>query len=127
MLSSQVENQRSAYNRGDLTDEKLNQLTSVGFVFEGTSTTKEPYRSVTYEHQWNTNFQSLIEYKTEFGDCAVPTKYAVNPTLGKWVENQKSAYRKGKLAEDRVNRLKDIGFSFGKRQRRKQSTKTVMT
>jgi hypothetical protein len=40
----------------------------------------------------------------------VPLRWAENKQLGRWVGSQRSKYRKGKLSEDRIKRLEDIGF-----------------
>jgi hypothetical protein len=46
---------------------------------------------------WEAQLAKLIEYKAEYGDCNVPVRWAEDPGLGKWVNNQ----RKGKTKLDR--------------------------
>ena len=50
-----------------------------------------------------------MKYKAKHGHCNVPTRQG---SLGKWVNNQRSAYTKGKLSVERVRKLDDIGFGW---------------
>jgi hypothetical protein len=42
--------------------------------------------------------------------------YPQNPKLGRWVDNQRKFYRKGKLSEEREYRLRKLGIRFGLRE-----------
>ena len=59
-----------------------------------------------------------LEYKEKHGDCNVPQKYADNPPLGRWVDNQKTQHKKlydGKsthLTIERIQHLVSVGFDF---------------
>ena len=59
-----------------------------------------------------------LEYKEKHGDCNVPQKYGDNPSLGRWVDNQKTQHQKlyeGKtthLTIERIQLLAGIGFDF---------------
>ena len=58
------------------------------------------------------NYQALVAYKTEFGDCLVPAKLAFQDlNLGKWVSAQRQ--NKRTLSADRIQRLDALVF-FGK-------------
>jgi len=65
------------------------------------------------EDLWETAFLELAAYKTSFGHCHVPITYDVNPSLGAWAFSQQMAYKRNKLPEDRVEKLNELGFSFG--------------
>ena len=65
------------------------------------------------EDLWETTFLELAAYKTRFGHCHVPITYDANPSLGAWVFSQQMAYKRNKLPEDRVEKLNELGFSFG--------------
>jgi hypothetical protein len=60
----------------------------------------------------------LKEYKALHGNTAVPQKYIENPSLGRWVDNQKTQHKKlydGKttnLTIERIQLLVSIGFNF---------------
>ncbi len=42
----------------------------------------------------------------------MPILWPENPKLGRWVDNQRKFYRKGKLSEEREQRLRELGFKF---------------
>ena len=64
--------------------------------------------------------RELIAFKEEFGHCNVPRSYAMNPSLGRWCGNMRSAYKnihKGmktnyNLSQDRIEHLEEIGFQL---------------
>jgi hypothetical protein len=63
-----------------------------------------------HQASWERNFHSLLSFKARFGDCLVPCKYKEDTTLSHWVEHQRKAKKKGKLAPDRIKRLDQVGF-----------------
>jgi hypothetical protein len=56
---------------------------------------------------WEERYWQLLNYKQVHGHCRVPRQ---NPSLGRWVENQRQFYRKGALKRDRIDKLNEIGF-----------------
>ena len=69
---------------------------------------------------WMANFKELRAYRMLHGDCNVGRK-GPNPSLGRWVKNQRFLYgntklgRNGaKLSQDRIDKLESIGFNFGR-------------
>jgi len=52
---------------------------------------------------WDARYAELVAYKQEHGDCNVPTKYTINPALGRWVSTQRSQYKQWRRA-NRQNR-----------------------
>lgn len=92
-----VSSQRMAYREGYISKEHIQRLNSIGFVWELRSS------------EWDQKFTELVTYKEEHGDCNVPNVKGVNG-LGPWVNTQKVTYKKGKLSEERVQRLNSIGF-----------------
>jgi hypothetical protein len=65
-----------------------------------------------FEVQWDEKLKELREYKRLHGDCSVPVKSSQYHKLGKWCENQRYSFIKGKLAQDRIDRLRGAGFVF---------------
>ena len=66
-----------------------------------------------YDEKWNARFKELLEYRSEQGDCDVPAKQG---KLGRWVGLQRTAYKDDKLAQDRIDRLNNIGFEWAPRK-----------
>ena len=91
-----------------LTDERFEKLQAVGLEtnIRNTSAT------------WVERFDELREYKTKYGHCNVPQKWKENPSLGRWVDNQKTQHQKlydGKktnLTVERIQRLVGLGFNW---------------
>ena len=74
------------------------------------------HRTVNYKNdiKWDEKFELLKEYKEEFGDCNVPTKFIYKrEALGTWVEKQrqiKNGTGNGYLDSERIQKLNSIGF-----------------
>lgn len=66
------------------------------------------------EDMWEKSLTDLQAYKAEEGNTDVPISY---PSLGAWVFSQKMAYKKGKLSEEKVEKLTHIGFNFGGKEK----------
>ena len=93
-------------------------------VEEATIDTASMAEKDTKRKSWDERFQELKQYRREHGDCLVPQKYKKNPKLGRWVENQRSAYHRylkeiqaGKadpnvygMSADRIARLEEVDF-----------------
>ena len=93
--------QRSTYKKGKLPQDRVDRL--VGIDFDWT-----PPRGGT-KRDWETRFKELVQYKAKHGDCDVPAKQG---QLGRWVANHRATYKKGKLPQDRINRLVGIDFEW---------------
>ena len=111
-LGSWVNKQRVEYKlmkegkRSSMTRERVEILHRVGFVWS--KHLSQP--------PWDGKYRELLKYKEEHGDCLVPTKYAENPSLGRWVSTQRAQYKllqegnKSSMTELRLRRLEEIGF-----------------
>lgn len=74
----------------------------------------EPVDRETYlEDLWEKSYQELVAYKEHFGHCNIPISYEANPPLGAWAFSQRMAFKKDKLSQDRIDKLIELGFSFG--------------
>ena len=90
-----------------MSPDRLAALKSIGFVWakrKGQAT-------------WDTKYQQLLEYKLQYGDCLIPTKYSKNPALGRWVSTQREHYRmrrngdpRSKMTDEKIRLLDSIGF-----------------
>jgi hypothetical protein len=85
-----------------LQQDQINRLDAINFIW-----------AIDYlEKQWNDNFERLIGYKQEYGDCLVPQKYE-DSSLGRWVSRQRTNYKHDTIREDRKRRLDELGFDWG--------------
>ena len=66
------------------------------------------------------HLEELKDFKERFGHCGVSSRYAENPSLGKWCSNVRTSYNKRKqgqkqqmdLSDERIERLNCIGFQW---------------
>ncbi len=111
-----------------MTPTRVQVLTSMGFVWghspaafrpptATTSSGNVPAASKSYS-SWNKWIELLHEYKNEHGNVDVPLKYEPNPSLGTFVNRQRTEYRKmqnGKpssMTQQRVEDLTRLGFTW---------------
>lgn len=99
-LGTWVRNQRAAkrYNRPILT-ERGKRLDEIGFAWR-----------LVERNAWELMFERLTEFKKVHGDCNVPQKNGQNKRLGKWVNTQRTHFKRGKLKPERRSQLEAVGF-----------------
>jgi hypothetical protein len=118
-LGEWVTDQRRQYkykiaNRSTLlTIEREQKLNEIGFTW-----------SIRNRTDWDSRFEDLVLFKSEFGHCVVPQLYSNPKGLGKWVSKQREQYKRlmdGKssfITQDRIEKLNGIGFSWSAKGRR---------
>jgi hypothetical protein len=98
-LGSWVLTQRQLYKNNELSQEQINHLESIGFIWS------------VYDAKWTAMYHILVEYKKQHkGSTTVPIRYTKDPSLGKWVCKQRCVYNKGNLSEKRLKLLNAINF-----------------
>ncbi|MCD8335805.1 MAG: Helicase associated domain protein [Lachnospiraceae bacterium] len=109
------------------TEEQVRRLEAIGMTW-----TRQA------DHKWEKGFQAAADYAKTHGNLMVPVKYVVKENaesctkdsakvrsndgvkdsaeegfpLGTWIQRQRSLYKKGKLSEERRQRLEAIGMSW---------------
>lgn len=96
-LGNWVSIQRREYKKGVLAKDRAERLISLNFVWDP------------YYDQWEAMFAELLQYKSENGHCNVSQK-SENLELGRWVARQRTSYKKGSLAQERIVRLEQLGL-----------------
>lgn len=66
-------------------------------------------------NSWESVFDRLVEYKRVHGNCDVPQHYPKDKRLGKWVNTQRTTFKRGKIQPDRKRQLDSIGFVWNMR------------
>eukprot|EP00956_Cyclotella_meneghiniana_P011170 scaffold15667_cov79-Cyclotella_meneghiniana.AAC.4 len=61
---------------------------------------------------WNRRYAELLEFKEANGHCDIPQRYAANVELGRWVKDQRTFKKQGKLSQERIDLLDKIGFTW---------------
>lgn len=61
---------------------------------------------------WNINYELAKQYYMENGDLLVPSNYETNEKakLGMWISRQRKDYKTGKLSDERIEMLENIGM-----------------
>ena len=60
---------------------------------------------------WQERFNELVLYKEKNGNCNVPRSQGA---LGRWVNKQRTKYKKGKLSRECTSQLEGEGFNWSK-------------
>lgn len=70
-----------------------------------------------HEDKWMENFQQLLKFKEENGNCLVPHTYLPNPLLARWVKRQRRQYKlclercpQSTMTPERIDILNKEGF-----------------
>ena len=113
-LKSWCSKQRKLRSAGELTQEQIDRLDSIGFDWRPRSGNARaaPKKATTPAASWEQMFDQLIEYFKIHGDYNVPQRWNADPALGAWVMSQRYAKQKGTLTPDRERRLTAVGFNW---------------
>jgi hypothetical protein len=106
-LGGWVTTQRTVRKTGLLSEERIQRLNQIGFVWD------------ILDASWEEKFAELLAYKEINGHCKVPVKGSEHPQLGSWVDRQRLYRKEGKLSEERIQRLDEIGFVWNLKYRRR--------
>ena len=106
-LGTWVNDQRRSYKRGKLSQERFEQLKSIGFEW----VLRESHGQRTTDWHWRMTFVDLVDYLMEHGTCNVPQSQG---SLGNWVSYQRQSYKDGRLSQYqyRIDYLDSIGFAW---------------
>ncbi len=65
--------------------------------------------------RWEERFKELQAFQAEYGYCQVPAKWKKNPALGQWVYQQRCKWKHHLLAQDRIQKLEQLGFDWSRK------------
>ncbi|MBF0215079.1 MAG: helicase associated domain-containing protein [Magnetococcales bacterium] len=102
-LHAWVKAQRLAREKEKLDAEKQARLTALGFLWNA--------REAAWEEQW----LALSRFRQSRNHCLVPAQWSHDPTLARWVEQQRRDYRLKLLKPDQIQRLEALGFIWDSR------------
>ena len=100
-----LERQRKAYAKGELSDEQIELLDTLGFI-----------DLCDADDSWAVMYPAAKAYYAEHGDLLIPTDYITDSglNLGFWISNMRACYRKKKrtryFTEARIRQLEAIGM-----------------
>ncbi len=93
-------NQRTKYRADSLTDKQRELLDKLGMRWQ------------VLRDRWQIGYEHAKAYFTLHGDLNVPSKYVCDDgyALNNWIAAQRKAYKDGKLSEERIRILRQIGM-----------------
>lgn len=128
-LAHWVHNQRRDYNLfqegrpSQMTVEKLNELSRLGFVWK--SDYPRTKRKVSNDHVlqseeelWQENYRALVGFHADHGHCSVNRFTSVNRKLCAWLTWQRKQHklfkegRPSQMNQDRADKLTALGFEW---------------
>lgn len=99
-LASWVMTQRTSRRQNTLTQDHRERLNKIGFVWTRNG------------EVWESKFAALVEYQQTHGHCRVSSISKDHASLGNWVRTMRGQRRRGKLREERIRRLDELGFEW---------------
>ncbi len=101
-LGSWIGLQRKQYKGGKLSKDKIELLEKIGMTWS------------IYDVQWNEYYELAAEYYRKHDNLLVPLRYKTidDKKLGSWISHQRISFKSGKLSEDRIKMLEQIGMAW---------------
>lgn len=100
LLARWSQTQRQQNLRGTLPPERKARLDAIGFEWSP------------YAERWDQMLAAFRHFREVNGHCRVPTKWAENPQLARWVGVQRAQKSSGRLRPAREKALDALGFSW---------------
>ena len=99
-LGSWISHQRKLKKENKLSEEKIEQLNSIGMVWQ-------------VNYSWDENYMYAEKYYKKYGNLDIPQKYEVNGRkLGDWLSDQRKFKKSGNLTDDQINKLNKLGMQW---------------
>jgi hypothetical protein len=94
------------YKKGNLSSDRIKRLEDIGFTWER------------LEEQFEKGFQETLLYKESSGNPNASQRFKTDEgfTLGTWQSSLRGNYKKGNISAERIKRLEEIGFKWGKKR-----------
>ncbi len=103
--------QRMKRRKNKLTQEQIKMLDAIKFVWNPESAGGSPD-----DDAWLAMLEQLTLYKKKFGNCNVSQLNKDYKKLGRWVNDQRLNYSRGKLHEHRKELLEKLGFIWNTKE-----------
>ena len=86
---------------GNLTEQQIARLDSIGMEWGNRN-----------DAAWERGLEEAIKFREQFGNLQVPAKYKTKDDypLGKWINNARKRRNDGKLTEERIRQLDQMGM-----------------
>ena len=111
-LGNWINSQRNKYKKGKLNKEYIDELERLNIVW------------FQYDASWEIGYKQIYDYYRMNGNCRVPISFITDDgfKLGRWVSNQRTKYKSGKLSNEKIKRLEEISFEWNSLNNRWESS-----
>lgn len=99
-IGSWIRRQRIAYKEHKLTEKQINMLNAIGLSWN------------VLDEQWNEKYELLKAYINENQKLPQCKTMYKSIAIGKWLDSQKQRHKIGKLSNERVEKLINIGVNL---------------
>jgi hypothetical protein len=117
-LLSWMQHQRCRKKQGKLGAARSRRLDRLGFAWDGTLACSEP--------RWMRRLEELAAFRQAHGHCCVSNLSPDSAPLGDWVRRQRVYRRRGKLSDEQIRLLDELGFAWEPWAERRAATWEIM-
>ena len=103
-----LNNQKNYYRMGKLKEKRKNLLEDLGVIWNFTQSWEDSYAMLVKFYKKNNHINLPYMFKTKDGINYDKGGFG----LYDWLRNQKTAFRFGKLDDNKISKLLDLGFDF---------------
>ena len=100
-LGKWLVNQKNTFNKGRMSEKRIKMFETIGVQFTDTR-----------QEKWLATYQLVCDYVAEFNYLPEKSTVYQNANIGSWLNSQITKAKNGKLAEDRKDKLLQIGVAF---------------
>lgn len=112
-LKEWVALQRSLRRRGRLSEQRIQLLDSIGFIWEPKRARRKMSADAAADGaSWSEMRAALVSYFKLHGNCHVPDSWSANPALARWVVEIRKLRGRDKLTADQISSLDALGFAW---------------
>ncbi len=104
--------QRKLYREGKMPQENAEKLIDLGYSFSTTYRGTGNKTKSRGDESWNEKLEELKQYYNEYNTFFIPGSLTEYSSLQSWSRYQRKQFRENKLDENRIEKLKAIGFPF---------------
>jgi superfamily II DNA or RNA helicase len=109
-LKSWLQYQKKLFKQNSIEQYKIEKLNSIGYSFDINYRGRK--RSSQNDLLWDNYFEELSQFHLKYKTFLIPKHLIEYKKLKAWLQEQKRLYKAGRLSQERLNKLSQIGFSF---------------
>ncbi len=100
LIASWASDQRKRYKQKKVSQDRINKLNSIGFVWDQLNSS------------WENSFKDYQKFKEKYKRDPIFNHGGSERDLALWVRNQRARYKLNKIPKERLEKLNSIGFQW---------------